>query len=417
MTDIIQLKTARYKGVEMPFEAMSTAGGNRIVRFNFPGSDKQSVEVQGKAPREFTLDFWIPHENYYQERDAFLAVLEDGELGVLTHPTFGDVENVINGKYTLTETISELGRARVSVPFFIDDAGEGIPIQSANLPAQVATDTAALNEQLGLDFEFYGVTISFSGNFTDAAESMGAAIAAIAEAASLFDPSPEDAAEFTQQVNVLANNIGSLVESPPAFSTGVSVLFESLNNLFDSPELTLAVFESLFEFGSDDPSVVQNTVGRKERKINRDILRTQMAAQALSFAYLSSSQIEFQTDDEITEVQDRLEVQYLAIKTGNIISNETTSTRLPDDQSQPNAYLLSNESFEQLDRLRTQAQLVFDGAQVNTNTIITVNTPLRPLSVLVFAYYGSTELVETIAELNDVKQNAFVDGDIRILSA
>lgn len=417
MSDIIELKTARYKGVEMPFEAASTTGGNRLIVFSYPGSDEQSIEIQGKAPREFTLTFWIPHENYYQERDTFLAVLEDGVSGVLTHPTFGDVENVINGKYTLTETISELGRARVVVPFHIDGAGQGIPQQSDNLPALVNTGVLNFNAQLSLDFDFYDVTNSFSGNFTDASTNMTSAINSIADAASLFDPLTDLAADFTQQINVLANNIGGLVESPAAFVSGVSGLFESLNNLFETPARTLAVFESLFDFGDDDPEVLQNTVGRKERKINRDLLRTQIAAQALAFGYLNATQVEFQTDVEIAEVQSRLEAQYLEIKTGNIISNETTNTRLPADQSQPNVYLLSNESFELLDRLRTQAQQVFDGARINASTIITINTPLRPLSVLVYAYYGSTDLVETIAELNDVKQNAFVEGDIRILSS
>ena len=117
VADIIQLKTAKYKGVEFLFEDAATTGGNRLIKFNYPGSDKQSIEVQGKAPRSFNITAWIPHENYYQERDNLLRVLEDGEEGVLTHPTFGDVEKVISGVYTLTEVISELGRAKITIPF------------------------------------------------------------------------------------------------------------------------------------------------------------------------------------------------------------------------------------------------------------------------------------------------------------
>ena len=105
MADLIQLKTANYKGVEFAIRDMPTTGGNRIIKFNYPGSDKQSIEVQGKAPRSFSLTAVIPHENYFSERDELLRVLEDGERGTLVHPTFGAIENVINGEFSLNENI------------------------------------------------------------------------------------------------------------------------------------------------------------------------------------------------------------------------------------------------------------------------------------------------------------------------
>jgi len=174
MTDIIQLKVGKYKGVEFLFELMPTTGGNRLIKFNFPGSDRQSIERQGKAPKSFNITIWIPHENYFQKRDDLLRVLEDGESGVLTHPTFGDVENVINGIYTLTETISELGRAKLKVPFEVDDS-PGIPVQSGDLVSQVQSASDLLNTQLAADVtDGYGVTLSFSGNFNDALDNLTA---------------------------------------------------------------------------------------------------------------------------------------------------------------------------------------------------------------------------------------------------
>lgn len=78
--------------------------------------------------------------------------------------------------------------------------------------------------------------------------------------------------------------------------------------------------------------------------------------------------------------------------------------------------MLSNASSESMDRLRVQALKTIDQARVNTRQIITIETKRMPLSQLVFSYYGNTDLFEQIAELNDIKQNAFVEGEIKILT-
>ena len=72
MSDIIQLKSGKFKGVEFLFSEMPTTGGNRLIKYNFPGSDKQNIERQGLKPRAYTFTIWVPAENYYQERDDLL---------------------------------------------------------------------------------------------------------------------------------------------------------------------------------------------------------------------------------------------------------------------------------------------------------------------------------------------------------
>ena len=396
VADLIQLKTAKYKGVEFLFEEASTTGGNRLIKFNYPGSDKQSIEVQGKAPRSFTLPVWIPHENYYQERDNLLRVLEDGEEGVLTHPTFGDIEKVINGVYTLTEVISELGRAKITIPFEVNDS-PGIPQQSGNLASQVQEESSLLNTQLGADLSGgYEVSANATGNFTDALETVGGAVDSLNTAASVGDPLTEEAAQYQASINAVAGKIGNLVTSPADLAESVAGLFESLNNLYDSPTDALGSMRSLFNFGDSDPVIDETTTGRIERKRNRDLMRSNMRVQALSYAYLNAGLIEYSTTDALELVQSELEVQYLDAR---------------DNQ------LLSNESLEQLDVVRVQAQKTLDDARVTTSSIITIETDLKPLSVLVYQYYGNTDLVDVIADLNNIKQNAFVEGEIRILTA
>lgn len=392
----IELKTARYKGVEFLFSDMPTTGGNRLIKFNYPGSDKQSIERQGKAPRTFTLTAIIPHEDYFQQRDNLLRVLEDGVAGVLTHPTFGDVENVINGRYTLTEKLSEIGRAEVVIPFEVDDS-PGIPRQSGNLASQVQTESGLLNDQLQADLaDTYEVSLSSPGNFTDARANMNTLLDTFDAAANSQESVASNLASFRASLNSFRGNIGGLVRAPTELSEQVSGLFADFNNLFAQPADTYAALTDLFDFGADDPVIQTNTVGRIQRKQNRDAVRVDMRAQALSYAYVNAAEVVYDTTEDLEAVQTALEAQYVDIRENQDISNA---------------------ALEQLDRVRVRAQATLAEVSVSTRSIITVETPLRPLSVLVYEYYGSTDLVDTIADLNDIQQNAFVEGSLRILSS
>ncbi|MCK4758545.1 MAG: DNA circularization N-terminal domain-containing protein [Candidatus Aminicenantes bacterium] len=396
MNDLIQLKTANYKGVEFAIRDMPTTGGNRIIKFNYPGSDKQSIEVQGKLPRSFSITAVIPHENYFSERDELLRVLEDGERGTLVHPTFGAIENVINGEYGLSENITELGRAEVTIQFEIDDS-VGIPTESGNLGEEVAEQSNQLNNDLEEDFgEEYEVSLTSTGNFADALDNIGQVSQAIADASKTYNAPAEDLATIAAEINTFNGAIGNQIQSPTVLASSINGLFQSLDNLQETAERAFAQMKAMFNFGDDDPIIQEDTVGRIERKKNRDATRTMMKTQALSYAYVNASLITYETSDDLDLIQNQLEDQYLSIRNNELISNRT---------------------LEQLDRLRVQALKALDSASVNTRSIITIETSRKPLSVLVYEYYGNTELFDTIAELNNIKQNSFVEGEIRILTS
>jgi prophage DNA circulation protein len=396
MTDIIQLKTARYDGVEFPFVESATTGGNRLIKYNYPGSDKQSIERQGKAPRSFNMTIWIPAENYHQDRDNLVRVLERGRNAVLTHPTWGDVENIIPGIYTLNERISELGRASISVVFEVDDA-PGIPQDSGRLAAAVQEQSTLLNTQLTEDVaDDYKVTLSNSGSFSDSISNIESIADAFDVAKQAVAVPSDKLAEITKSINRFKSDAGRLARAPSDLSADIESLFQQIDNLYDAPGDVLRSLKTMFDFGSSDPVIMATTVSRIERSENRDTLRANVRTQALSYAYLNASQISYETTDDLDLVQSELESQYLDSR---------------DNQA------LTNEGQEQLDRLRVQALKALDRTLINTRAIIEIETTKQPLSVLVYAHYGSTDLVDTIAELNNIKENAFVEGAVRILTA
>ena len=396
---MIDLKMCRYKGVEFLFDSMPTTGGNRLVKFNYPGSDKQSVERQGKAPRTFTITAIIPHDDYYRNRDELLRVLDDGLAGTLSHPTFGEIENIINGVYTLTEKITELGRATITIPFEVDDA-KGIPIQSEELTTQVQAESTALNDQIEVDLDIgYEVEPNNTGNFADAETNLGGIVSAFNIAADSSAKVTSKAAEYKKTLKEFNDNIRSFIREPVTgkdkLSSSIVGLFTEIGSLFDLPADAYAAYKKVFDFGNEDVAIKENTFGRIERSKNRKLIKANVKAQSLSFAYVEAVQIDYGTTDDLDIVQDELETQYLDIR---------------------NNQLMSNEALEHLDILRVVALKALDDARVGTRRIITIETKRRPLSVLIYAFYGNTDLMDVIADINNIKQNAFVEGEIKILS-
>lgn len=395
MTDLIQLKEGSYKGVEMIVKTMPTNGGRRVNVIRYPGSNKQSVEDQGLIPRQFSVTGIIPHEDYEEKKEALLRVFEDGEKGSLVHPTFGLVENVKNGKFSLNEIISELGKAQYTVEFFIDDA-TGIPVSSGSFASQVQSASSTLNTSLAQDItDGYKVTNSFTGNFSSASSDALNVSSSLTSATSKINPLTENLNNFNALITGYENNVNNLIQAPESYGSGIGDLFLSFDNLYEAATDTLIAIAGVFGFGANDESFKQDTAGRIERQKNQDLVRANVKAQSLSYAYVAAVQIDFDNEEALAQVNAQLEDQYTDVR-----NNE----------------LLSNESLLNLDDLRIQANSALSQILLNTRKIITINTRMIPLSVLVFDFYGSTELVGVISKLNAIQQNAFVEGDVRILT-
>ncbi len=395
MTDVIQLKESSYKNIPFLAKVMPTSGGRRVNVIRYPRSDKQSVEDQGLIPRQFSITAVIPHDNYIDVRDSLLRVLEDGEIGSLIHPTFGEIEKVRSGRYSLNERITELGKAELIMEFFIDDA-VGVPISSGSFASQVQIASGALNSLLAQDIAGgYKVTNSFTGNFSNASNDALNISSALTSATAKINPLTDNLNNFNAIISGYESNVNNLIQIPESFGSGIGDLFLSFDNLYETASETLIAIAGVFGFGDNDESFKQDTAGRIERQTNQDLVRANVKTQSLSYAYVAAVQIEFESEEALALVNSQLEEQYTDVR-----NNE----------------LLSNESLLNLDDLRIQANSALSQILLNTRKIITINTRMIPLSILVFDYYGSTELVGVISELNSIQQNAFVEGDVRILT-
>jgi len=389
----VELKIASYKKVEFLFISATTTGGIKRKIFSFPNTNRQSIEEFGTSPRSFQIEAIIPFKDYEENKAALISVLESGGAGRLTHPTFGAIDNVKSGAYTINETLSELGRAKVTMQFDIDNAA-GIPQQALNSVSQVDKENQELADGLNTNLEDNWDVTSVN-NYADAQESVNSVSDTFNSALKSTGQAIDKVNSYKRELDTFTESINTLISEPKALADSIRSLYVSMGNLYEAPSDSFNAFKSMFNFGDNDPVVEATTTDLKERNKNRDILRGNMKNQALGYAYVAAADTEYQTVDEIDSVNDALEEQYL-----NSVDQD-----------------IDNASVGDLNDLRAQANATLADLRISARRTITINVKRTPLSVLAYKYYGSTDLVNTLQQLNNIEQISFVEGEIRILTS
>lgn len=392
---IIETQSASYKGVDFLMLTAKTSGGRKDALFEFPNSNKQTVEDLGLKVRTHSMTAVIPHDDYYVKRDRLLAALEEGGVGPLEHPTFGKIENVAARTFVLNERISELGRAEVQIVFAISD-DLGIPQKAVNSVSEVDSANETVSEECALDIEEdFAVDTGFAGNFQAAQELLSDVASTISDAVATVTQVSDKINQFSSQINQFTGQINQLIALPAQLSSSVTNLFSTVNGLFSTFESAYIVYSEMFGFGDDAIPVVQTTAGLTQRAKNNDVITQFMQTSSLGYAYLNAIQIEFQTTDDIDIINALLDAQYEKIFANTDFSEDVR--RAVTD-------------------VRTVANQLFDEKRTNTRKVIEVYTHRMPMSEIAYQYYGSTDLTDTLLELNNINNGAFVDGTIKILT-
>ena len=392
---IIETQIAAYKKVEFLMLTAKTSGGRKDALFEFPNSNKQTVEDLGLKVRSYNMTAVIPHDGYYEKRDALLAVLEEGGVGPLDHPTFGKVENVAARTFVLNERISELGRAEIHIVFAISD-DLGTPQKAVNSVSEVDSANETVAEECALDIEDdFAVDTGFAGNFQAAQELLSDVVSTINDAVATVTQVTDQINQFSSQINQFTGQLNQLIALPGQLASSVTNLFSTVNGLFSTVESAYIVYSEMFGFGDDDTPIVQTTAGLSQRAKNRDVINQFMQTSSLGYAYLNAIQIDFQTTDDIDNVNALLDAQYEKIF-ANTDFSEDVRRAITD--------------------VRTVANQLFDEKRTNTRNVTDIYTRRMPMSEIAYQYYGSTELTDTLLELNNITNGAFVEGSIKILT-
>lgn len=398
MADETGIINGSFKGVPISIDSGSVDGGRKISVKQFPNRDTQNVEDLGLQPRRYSVEIVVSAkqtQDYFSYRNGLIAALESKGPGELIHPLYGRIDSVVAVSYSLNESFGSFGNTTVSVNFEVQN-NTGIPQSAGNAVTNVQALNTAVSQAMQADIsENFSVDTRNAGNFQAAADKVDGMIQQAAQATEFIGEAADTLNEFSAEIGRLSAAVNSLVSDPEQLATETVGLFESVEGLYASADATFETFVDFFGFGSDDTLFSQNTAGLLERKKNNDVINGAVAASALGYAYLSATQLDFQTTLGIDEVAAQLDDQYAAVQASGA------------DQSVKDA----------VTDMRVTVLDVFDQARVSASQIITVETLPTTTRLLAFSYYGNDESGETITDLNEIADVSFIEGPVEVLTA
>lgn len=397
MADELKVINGYFQSFPIAIERAGLTGGVKNSVKQYPNKNTQSVEYLGLVPRKYQLDIIISsflENNYFNYRDRLLEVLENGKTGILIHPLYGSVENVIAVSYSINENFGSFGDTVVSVDFEINE-NTGVPTTSDSVITQIASLGSNVDQQAKRNIQNkFGVTGSFLGSFSGAVAKVNALIEQVKKSTEFIGEAATELNIFSNELGELSANVNSLVSDPIALSDALGSLFDNISGLYASSEATLETFAGLFGFGDDDALLTLDTAPKIERTNNNNAINASVAASSLSYGYLAAVDIEYETVRDVDAVLAALDDQYT-----RVVESEAEQ-ELKDSITDMRILVL-----ESLNELR-----------LNASQIITVETNETSSRLLSFAYYGSDENAQTINNLNKISDVSFVSGPVEVVT-
>lgn len=320
MALIDQLSPASYKGAQFLVNRTSTSGGRKDAKHEFPNSNIQTIEDLGLSPRIYRITAIIAEPDYIQKRDTLLRALEEGGKGVLIHPFFGRIENIVARTFTMNEEVTRLGDTEINITFEPSDT-DGLPTKTLNTVSLVSQQKTVVNNGVVSDItDRFKVTNTFAGNFAAAADKLNSIADTVTANVKSLTATPDQINDFGSLVNTFQSSINQLIGTPADLAAALDEIFTAIPPLYATATEQTAALSLFFEFGDDDPVINETTAGLIERKQNSDVLNNSVKAFSLAEAYTSSSQIAFTTVDDVENIADTLETAFQSIKSASGLS-------------------------------------------------------------------------------------------------
>lgn len=77
---------------------------------------------------------------------------------------------------------------------------------------------------------------------------------------------------------------------------------------------------------------------------------------------------------------------------------------------------MNQESLNALDEIRVATQQLLNDQKLSAARVVTVNRNTRPVRLMSFDYYGSSESAQDLININDNINVSYFAGDIEVLT-
>lgn len=372
---------ASFRGVEFFIRSESETRGKKVVRHEYPDSDKRFTEELGKSPPVYTFDAFVHGDNAVEQSIKLEKALDQPGLGVLIHPIYGRQE-VKSEPYTRSTTEDELGEINFSLTFSV--SAENI---SLSVVAPTASNVSFLTRTTRL---LAGAALQANLIINKAKRALETSQRAAqqimrvvnGEVKSLADLDPVALSIFDRALGTSLIDIYSTALTAEDFANTMTTFYDTVLAV-NPPEKMLGVWENLLDFGVDTPIGAINTAIKISEDTNTKALNGHTKVNALINYYESISFSTFNTDEELNEI-----TESIANSFDNIFGD--VDNPLANDHELRQAVL----------EVKTATGKVLDEASENAFKIITIKPGETSLALLSYRLYGNLDNLDFLMELN-----------------
>ena len=399
---------------EVPFIYVSSkvSGARKTAVKKFVNTDLQLVEDLGANPRSYTIEACVaplPSDdskpvnpidasdiNYLTTRDILIEALELEGPGVLVHPLYGTIPDLVVTSYSLNEQVTSVGIGKISIEFKASNS-DGKPVAEALTSAEISADNIEVMEKVEESIKKdYFADVKLQGVYAAAKNKVEQIGEFLQDKLSFVGKIEDKIEEISNVIADFQDQAVALVSVPDDLADSITNVFEIINGSIDTGEATFEVLKEFFEFGFiTDIELKFNTKGNDKKKTNNRTLNNAMNCNALSNSYLSVSKKNYKTVDEIDADILILEGQMTAILSAPEVDSSLLDSLLD---------------------ARENILILLTAKKLTVSKIIEIETQLTSSRALSYRYYGDDSEAEDISKLNR-NNGLMISGQVQIFSA
>lgn len=393
MTVLDKLHNASFKGFDFLFLSESTTSGKKTVSHEYPNSNKRFTEELGEIPPKFSMRAIV--HGTIDKRTEFENKLRSKGSGVLFHPYYGFIDNVMATTFTSSTSQTEVGVFNFDINFEVISTDFIYVIETVDEFA-VTNAADAAKEAVADDFAEKYVPPTKSG-FRAAVDAVTGTIEAIQDGLKrIVNPIREAAANVNKVINEVTGEINDIVQTGEQLKNAFSSIYTGVLNIVEIPYKLESFWDSLIDYKSVlgiplSTALDRSTSGRVEVANNTALVEEQARLTALASEYESIAYKDMKTSDEINDAKEYLNANYEINLNDNVDNYPEDALLIVDNLEVRNAFAtLKNNAIE-----------VLNQKLVNSWKVNTINSHLTSFSLLSYRYYRNIDNVNTLINLNE----------------
>jgi hypothetical protein len=397
-----KLPNATFKDVPFLWQNDTISNeGRRTVTHEYPDAPPQrarDVEDLGASNDTINVVAQIDYSANFSLRDNFLNALNSEGSGTLILPTEDPIEVSVK-TYSRDNSLQRLGVVSFNISFEQTGANRFPEVVRGSIGEVTTLKDEVLDQNnsfLSNSWESVkGSKVLFDSAVSKLTDSINNKENGIRKIASSVRSQGDGFSEFSASLNAIVDSAIDLVQSPSRLGDELQTAFNNLELAYETSGDLFDATKGLFGFSAGDKTIT-GTSSIQDKKIkNQDLLNDLISTNALVIAYNAAVQIDFQSTNELDQVNEDLENGFLMVDTN-----------------------IDNDIYQNLLSIRQEANAILETLRVGLPTITTLeDIPAQPLITLVYGLYGSYDNMDLVENLNNFTDVTSVSGDIRVISS